>query len=129
MAITIKNMSSSMVSLYVPSIRFNRELPPGRVVPLSKEEYEELMYDSGVLALINGHYLKVEGVDEDKQVAVETSTAFDVAAINAMFEKNDITGFAKFIPHATEAEKETVVRLAFDKGITSPAFVALIKIY
>lgn len=129
MAITIKNMSSSMVSLYVPSIRFNRELPPGRVVPLSKEEYEELMYDSGVLALINGHYLKVEGVEEDKQVAVETSPAFDVAAINAMFEKNDITGFAKFIPHATEAEKETVVRLAVDKGITSPAFVALIKKY
>ena len=122
MAITIKNMSSSMVSLYVPSIRFNRELPPGRVVPLSKEEYEELMYDSGVLALINGHYLKVIGV-------VETSPAFDVAAINAMFEKNDITGFAKFIPHATEAEKETVVRLAVDKGITSPAFVALIKKY
>lgn len=129
MAITIKNMSSSMVSLYVPSIRFNRELPPGRVVPLSKEEYEELMYDSGVLALINGHYLKVEGVEEDKQVAVETSPAFDVAAINAMFEKNDITGFAKFIPHATEAERETVVRLAVDKGITSPAFVALIKKY
>ena len=129
MAITIKNVSSSMVSLYVPSIRFNRELTPGRVISLSKEEYDELMYDPGVVALINGHYLKVEGVKEEEKTVVDTSPVFDVSMINAMFDKNDITAFAKFIPNATVAEKESVVRLAVDKGITSPAFVALIKKY
>jgi len=129
MAITIKNVSSSMVSLYVPSIRFNRELTPGRVISLSKEEYDELMYDPGVVALINGHYLKVEGVKEEEKTVVDTSPVFDVSMINAMFEKNDITAFAKFIPHATVAEKESVIRLAVDKGITSPAFVTLIKKY
>jgi hypothetical protein len=46
-----------------------------------------------------------------------------------MFDKNDITGFAKFIPNATESEKDSVVKIAVDKGITSPAFVALIKKY
>jgi len=129
MAITIKNVSSSMVSLYVPSIRFNRELTPGRVISLSKEEYDELMYDPGVVALINGHYLKVEGVKEEEKTVLDTSPVFDVSMINAMFDKNDITAFAKFIPHATTAEKESVIRLAVDKGITSPAFVALIKKY
>lgn len=129
MAITIKNVSSSMVSLFVPSIRFNRELTPGRVISLSKEEYDELMYDPGVVALINGHYLKVEGVKEEEKTVVDTSPVFDVSMISAMFDKNDITAFAKFIPHATAAEKESVIRLAVDKGITSPAFVALIKKY
>lgn len=129
MAITIKNVSSSMVSLYVPSIRFNRELTPGRVISLSKDEYDELMYDPGVVALINGHYLKVEGVKEEEKTVVDTSPVFDVSMINAMFDKNDITAFAKFIPNATVAEKESVIRLAVDKGITSPAFVALIKKY
>ena len=43
---------------------------PGRAVPISEEEYEELTFDTGFMALINGHYIKVEGVDEEKQVEV-----------------------------------------------------------
>ena len=85
--------------------------------------------DPGTLALIRGHYIKVEGIEEDERVEEETSPVFDVAAIEAFFTKNDVTGFAKFIPTATAAEKETVVRIAVDRGITSPAFTALIKKY
>jgi len=46
-----------------------------------------------------------------------------------MLDKSDITAFAKFIPTATEAEKDSVVQLAVDKGITHSGFVALIKKY
>lgn len=129
MAITIKNVSSSDVSIWLPGVNFNRTFTPGRKVTIDKDVYDELCNDPGALALIRGHYIKVEGVEEDELVEEETSPVFDVAAIEAFFTKNDVTGFAKFIPTATAAEKETVVRLAVDRGITSPAFTALIKKY
>lgn len=129
MAITVKNVSSSVVSLFAPSIHLNRELLPGRVIPLSKEEYDELMFDPGVLALVKGHYIKVDGVAEEEKVEVDTTPVYDTQAIAAMFDKNDVTGFAKFIPTATAAEKETAIKLAVEKGVTSPAFVTLLKKY
>ena len=46
-----------------------------------------------------------------------------------MLDDLDITHFAKFIATATTAEKETVIKLAVDKGITHNGFVTLIKKY
>ena len=46
-----------------------------------------------------------------------------------MFDTANITEFAKFIPNAAEAEKETAVKLAIEKGITNSGFTALIKKY
>lgn len=46
-----------------------------------------------------------------------------------MLETLNITAFARFIPTATTAEKETVVKLAVEKGITNNAFVTLIQKY
>ena len=46
-----------------------------------------------------------------------------------MFDTSDITAFAKFIPTAAQGEKDTVVKLAIEKGITNSAFTALIKKY
>jgi hypothetical protein len=46
-----------------------------------------------------------------------------------MLLTNDITNFAKFIPHATAAEKESAVTLAIQHKITNNAIVALIKKY
>ena len=129
MAITIKNVSSSDVSIWLPGVNFNRTFTPGRKVIIDKDVYDELCNDPGALALIRGHYIKVEGIEDNERVEEETSPVFDVAAIEAFFTKNDITGFAKFIPTATAAEKETVVRLAVDRGITNTAFTALIKKY
>ena len=57
--IRIKNVSTSLVSLYVPSIRLNRDLTPGRAIPISQEEYEELTFDPGFMALVNGHYVVI----------------------------------------------------------------------
>ena len=126
--IKIKNASTSMVSLYVPSIKLNRELIPGRSIPVTEEEYEELTFDPGFMALVNGHYLVIEGIREDQQVA-DVGPVFDASHIEKMLVNNDVTGFAKFIPNATEAEKESAVTLAVQHKITNNAFVQLIKKY
>ena len=126
--IRIKNVSTSLVSLYVPSIRLNRELTPGRVIPVSQEEYEELTFDPGFMALVNGHYIVIEGVSEEQQVT-EVGPVFEASKIQQMLLKNDVTAFAKFIPNATEAEKESAVTLAVEHKITNSGIVALIKKY
>ena len=128
MSIRIKNVSTSLVSLYVPSIHFNRELIPGRAVPVSREEYEELTFDPGFMALVNGHYIVIEGVSAEQQVA-EVGPVFDAGKIQNMLLKNDVSGFAKFIPDATEAEKESAVTLAVEHKITNSGIVTLIKKY
>jgi hypothetical protein len=126
--ITLTNVGTATVSLFFPNIKWSRELTPGRAVPVSQEDYEEMTFDPGFMALVNGHFIKVEGIAEDEQVE-EVGTVVSAAEIAAMFDENNVTGFAKFIPNATAAEKETVVKLAVDKGITSPAFTMLIKKY
>ena len=126
--IRIKNVSTSLVSLYVPSIRLNRELTPGRAIPVSEEEYEELTFDPGFMALVNGHYVVIEGVEEGRQV-VETGPVFEASKIEKMLLENNVTAFAKFIPTATEAEKESAVTLAVEHKITNSGIVALIKKY
>ncbi len=128
MAIKIKNVSTSRISLFAPSVRLNRMLDPGRVIPISQEEYEELTFDPGFMALVNGHYLKIEGVEEDRQVEV-INNVVEASAIEKMLMENDVTKFAKFIPNATEAEKESAVTLAVEHKITNAGIVALIKKY
>jgi predicted amidohydrolase YtcJ len=112
----------------VPSIKLNRELTPGRVIPVSQEEYEELTFDPGFMALVNGHYVVIEGIEKEQQVA-EVGPVFDASHIEKMLLENDVTKFAKFIPNATEAEKESAVTLAVEHKITNAGIVALIKKY
>lgn len=126
--IRIKNASTSIVSLYVPSIKLNRELTPGRAIPVTDEEYEELTFDPGFMALVNGHYVIIEGVEADRQVA-EVGPVFDASKIEKMLLAGNVTEFAKFIPRATEAEKDSAVTLAVEHKITNSGIVALIKKY
>ena len=128
MSIRIKNISTSLVSLYAPNIHFNRELMPGREIPVSQEEYEELTFDTGFMSLVNGHYVKIIGVEEEQAVEV-VDDVFEASDIEKMLVNNDITAFAKFIPHATDAEKESAVTLAVEHKITNAGIVALIKKY
>lgn len=128
MAITIKNISTHLVSLYLPNIHFNRELMPGREIPVSPEEYEEMTFDPGFMSLVNGHYIKIKGVEEEQQVEV-VENVFEASEIEKMLVKGDVTAFAKFIPHATDAEKESAVTLAVEHKITNAGIVALIKKY
>ena len=128
MSIRIKNVSTNLVSLYIPNIHFNRELMPGREVPVSQEEYEELTFDPGFMSLVNGHYVKISGVEEEKEVEV-VENIFEASDIEKMLVNNDVTAFANFIPKATEAEKESAVTLAVEHKITNSGIVALIKKY
>ena len=126
--IRIKNVSTSLVSLYVPAIKLNRELTPGRTITVTEDEYDELTFDPGFMALVNGHYITIEGIEENKRVA-DVGPVFDASHIQKMLLENDVTAFAKFIPHATDAEKESAVTLAVEHKITNNAIVALIKKY
>ena len=128
MSIRIKNISTNLVSLYVPNIHFNRELMPGREIPVTPEEYEEMTFDTGFMSLVNGHYLKVMGIEEEKAVEV-IENVFEASEIEKMLVNGDVTKFAKFIPNATEAEKESAVTLAVEHKITNAGIVALIKKY
>ena len=128
MAIKIKNVSTSRISLFAPSVRLNRMLDPGRVIPISQEEYEELTFDPGFMALVRGHYVVIEGL-EAEQAVEEVGQVYDQNTIEQMLIKNDITAFAKFIPTASVAEKESAVNLAIEHKITNNAIVALIKKY
>jgi hypothetical protein len=103
-------------------------LDPGRVITVSQEEYEELTFDPGFMALVNGHYIRIDGVEEEKQVEL-VGNVVEASAIEKMLLENNVTKFAKFIPTATEAEKESAVTLAVEHKITNSGIVALIKKY
>ena len=126
--ITIRNISSATVSLFDPILKLNKELIPGRTIALSKEMYDDLSLDPGFVALVRGHYIKIGGLEENDQVEI-VNNVFTKDDIESMLDKKDVTAFAKFIPNATPAEKDTVIKLAVEKGITDNAFTVLIKKY
>jgi hypothetical protein len=125
--ITLKNISTATVNII--SDRFRRELVPGRTIVIKREDYDNLMFDPGFNNLVKGHYVQIDGVSDEEAVVAPEEKIYDVAAIEKMLDTKDYTGFAKFLPNATMAEKDTVVKLAVDKGITDGAFTALIKKY
>ena len=125
--ISIKNISSATIVISAPELKFRRELIPGRSISISKEDYDELMFDPGMTGLINDHYISITGVEEEE--TIKTSEVFEKTDLEKILDKQDVTAFAKMIPTAKQAEKDTIVQLAVEKGITHPAFVKLIKQY
>ena len=129
--VTIKNISSARVIISLPDSRFmRRDLMPGRSVSIERDEYDELLNDPGFSGLLNDHYLTISGLTEDEIAATGAdNNALDITAIAKMLDDLDITAFANFIPHAAQAEKDTIVKLAVEKRIMHPAFVKLIQKY
>lgn len=123
--VTIKNISSANIILSFADLKFRRELVPGRALTVDKDMYEEMLFDPGFNGMVNEHYLYIEGIEE----SAEDSKILDRAAIAKIFDDMDITSFAKMIPNAAPAEKETIVQLAIEKKITNNAIVNLIKKY
>lgn len=126
--ITIKNISNATVSLFVPEIKLNRDLIPGRSIAIERDTYNDLTFDPGFNSLVKTHYLSIEGIEENDEVEV-IKNVYTKDDINKMLDTLDITAFAKFIPTAAPAEKETVVDLAVEKKITNSAIVTLIRKY
>ena len=127
--ITIKNISSATVVISVPEISFNRTLVPGRSIPITKEIYDNLLFEPGVQNMIRGGYIVASGVEEGAEVDVNKESIKDKASIEAMILNKDITAFAKYIPNASPAARETIVQCAVNNNITDNAFTALIKKY
>ena len=127
--IVIKNISSATIVLVKPELRFRRELVPGRSISITQEEYDELTFDAGFNSLVEDHYISVIGAEEEAKPIMATTPVFEKSDIEKILDKLDITAFAKMIPTAAKAEKETIAELAINKGITHPAFVKLIQQY
>lgn len=130
--ITIKNVSSSTVTIIDENItpRYRVVLAPGREVPIKRENYESLTFDGGFNNLIAAHFIKINGLSENDAVEiVDNSKVYDVETIEKFFDNKDYAGFAKFLPTATMAEKDTVIKLAVEKGVTDGGFTVLIQKY
>ena len=127
--IIIKNISSATVVLSFSDLGFRRDLTPGRSLTVERDTFNEMTFDPGFNSLIEEHYLLIKGLEEDEEISTSSSQVFDVSSIERIINDQDIVAFAKMIPTATPAEKETIVQLAIDKKITNSAFVSLIKKY
>ena len=127
--ITVKNISSATVVLSIPEISFNRSLTPGRTIPISQEDYDNLVFDPGVQNMVRGGYIKFEGLEEGTEIEVAPNSIKEKSEIEKIMEARDISAFAKFIPTASTAAKETIVQYAVENNITDNAFTALIKKY
>jgi hypothetical protein len=127
--ITIKNVCDSWVSIFVPEANFSREIPAGREIPIPDDTYNALTFDQGFMNLVNMHYIQILGVPEEEAILPSSEVVVSKDEISKMLDDLDITTFAKFIPNAAPAEKETVVDLAVEKKITHSGFVNLIKKY
>ena len=126
--ITLKNVSSATVVITLPDIRFNRTLQPGRVIAVTREEYDDMMFDSGVQNLLRAGYIRFNGLDEQEE-SVVVEDVLEAPAVEKMIADRNITAFAQFIPTASVAEKETAVKYAVANNVTDGAFTALIKKY
>lgn len=125
--ITIKNISTATV--VIVSDRFRRDLAPGREVPITQEIYEDLMFDPGFNNLLTGHFIMINGLSDEEAVVAQEQNVYDSAAIAQMFNTKNYSAFAKFLPTATMAERDTVIQFAVNNGITDNGFTALIKKY
>lgn len=123
--ITITNISTALAVLVLPDLHFRREITPGRKISISNEIYDALTFDPGFNGMLQDHYFKIEGLPETQE-AVQVVESSKIAE---MYDKQDITAFAKFIPTAAQAEKEAAVQIAIEKGVTTPVFVNLLKKY
>ena len=127
--ITIKNICDAIVSINVPEANFSREIPSGREIPIPRDTYDALTFDQGFMNLVNMHYIQIFGIPPEEALIPPEEVITSKDEINKMLDALDITAFAKFIPNAAPAEKETVVDLAVEKKITHSGFVSLIKKY
>lgn len=135
-SIQIKNISSATVVITAPDVRLRRELVPGRVIPLTQEEFEELSFDPGMQNLLRAGYLQVKGTDaETKQVVKDTvqqaeeGSTLTVEEIRKIYEEKNVTKFAQVISKASPATRDSLVKLAVEMDVTLPAFTSLIKKY
>ena len=125
--ITLKNISSGTVVISSIEAKINRTLTPGRVISLTQEEYENLMFEPGIQNMIRGGYIKIDGVEEERVAVDEPENVMTKEEIEKMIQDREITKFANYIKVAPPAARDTIVKYIVDNNITDNAFSALIK--
>ena len=113
--IQVKNVSSATVVITAPDVRLRRELVPGRIVPLTQEEFDELSFDPGMQNLLRAGYLQVRGVDEESKQMVENAvqqadeaSTLSVEEIRKIYDEKNITKFAQVISKASPATRDSM---------------------
>lgn len=128
--ISVKNISSATVVIAARDVNFRRKLAPGREVSMTQEVYDELSFDSGFEHLVTNGFLKIKGAKAEEVAVIEpTQNVVERDEIKKILEDRDITKFAKMIPNASTATKESILALATELRVTDSAFSALIKKY
>lgn len=132
--INIKNVSTATTVLVCDSLRFRRELIPGRAINIDSEVFEELSFEPGVQVLISQGFLRVTGDEETETIVKEVVPVVDKKVlsydeIKEIFQKKDYIKFAKTIPEASHATKDNMVKCAIENNVTDNAFTNLIKKY
>lgn len=133
--IKIKNVSSSTVVISARDLDIRRKLIPGRTVLLEKDVVEELAYDPGFNNLVKAGYIAIiADTKEAKQYISEVlpdakEQVITEKDIEAILNSRNIQELIKILKDATQATKESVVKIATSKKITDGGIAALIKKY
>lgn len=133
--ISIKNTSTSTVVIAAISNEFpRREIAPSRELHLSEEQYEELAYDAGFQALVDGGFLKISGLSEEVTSAALGVNEVEQAKLTVeearkIYSDKDYTSFTKVIQNASPAAKQVLTETAVAMKVTDNGFVQLLKKY
>lgn len=132
--VKLQNVSSATVVISAANIRLRREIAPSRTIMVSAEDYEELTFDNGFQTLVESGFIRVQGDEETASVVKDTVEQKGVVmtkeeVYKMMVVDKDVTKFAKTIPNASTATKETMAAMAIANNLTDPGFTALIKKY
>ena len=86
--------------------------------------------------LLRAGYLQVKGVDEEGKQMVENAvqqadeaSTLSVEEIRKIYDEKNVTKFAQVISKASPATRDSMVKLAVEMNVTTPAFTTLIKKY
>lgn len=129
MAITIKNISTAVVTILASDYNFRRELAPGRTVNVPQDVFEQLTWESGFHNLISAGYLKVDGVEEQGMIEDTKAPTLDILELEKIIKDRNITRFAQIIPTAAPATKQAIVEFVIKYDVTDRAFTALVQKY
>lgn len=69
--VKVKNLSTFVIGINLPNVRFRRDLQPKQETTLPEDVFEEFNYDSGCQAFIRDGFLQV--ITEDAATAAEVS--------------------------------------------------------
>lgn len=132
--VKIKNVSSSTVIISIPELSYRRQLAPGRTVAATKEDYDQMIFDSGFAALAKLGYLQISGESAEETAIVKetipvSGSIVDMAEIRKIFEKRDVAALSKIVKEASYATKENIVKLAVEMDVTHNGMVAMIDKY